>query len=216
MEAYESTLSDRLGDKYRYDPDWSQRWWDIIQGSNLVRYIFCWTHAQYEDAARLWPFTKQWWSRVQTPLRVKITRGHAGPALDDDARGKALPPGFAPVWYHFTRINVVPDITKFGLIPGIVCGKPSRSCVRFSIDAFNPTQYHEAAEPLAKGDLQLPARIGYPPRADYDCELILNFDAVYDSGAMLMQEEAFAVTSKANFTVPWQCIAAFFVPGHRA
>ena len=33
---------------------------------------------------------------------------------------------------------------------------------------------------------------------------------MYDSGAMLMQEEAFAVTSKADFTVPWQCIEAAF------
>ena len=81
----------------------------------------------------------------------------------------------------------------------------------FSVDAYDPVQYRDAARQLAEGDLTLPARIGYPPRADYDCELILNFDAVYDSGAMLMQEEAFAVTSKADFTVPWQCIeAAFF------
>ena len=93
-------------------------------------------------------------------------------------------------------------------MPGIACGTSSRNCVRFSIDAFDPIQYREAAAQLAKGDLTLPARIGYPPRADYDCELILNFDAVYDSGAMLMQEEAFAVTSKADFTVPWQCVEA--------
>ena len=102
MEKYEEELSNRLGDKYRYDPDWRQRWWDIIQGSNLVRYEFCWTHAQYEDVARLWPFQRQWWREVPTPLRVKITRGHAGPALDNDARGTAVPRGFAPSFYHFT------------------------------------------------------------------------------------------------------------------
>ena len=59
---------------------------------------------------------------MPTPLRVKITRGHAGPALDDDAQGTALPRAFAPYLYHFTYITFVPDITKFGLKTGIVCG----------------------------------------------------------------------------------------------
>ena len=181
-----------------------------MQGSNSIRYKFCWTHAQYKDVAKLWPFTKQWWNQVPTPLRVKVTRGHSGQALDDDARGKPLPPGFAPVLRHFGHISDAPNITQEGLKPGIICGKSSKSCVHFSIDVYDPTLYKEAQEQLAKGDLQLPARVGYPPRSDYDCELILNFDAVFDSGAMLSQEEGFAVTSKANFTVPWQCIEAAF------
>ena len=208
MEVYEDELVKRLGDNYHYDPDWRQRWWDIIQGSNLVRYKFCWTHAQYEVCARLWPFTKAWWKVVPTPMRVKITRGHAGPALDNDARGTVLPRGFAPSLRHFTHMKFVSDITKFGLKPGVVCKTSARNCVHFSIDTYDPIQYREAAKRLAEGDLTLPVRIGYPTRADYDCDLILNFDAVYESGAELMQEEAFAVTSKAYFTVPWQCIEA--------
>ena len=81
-------------------------------------------------------------------------------------------------------------ITKFGLKPGVVCKTPARNCVHFSVDAYDPIQYREAAKRLAEGDLTLPVRIGYPPRADYDCELILNFDAVYESGAELIQERS--------------------------
>ena len=75
--------------------------------------------------------------------------------------------------------------------------KHLRGIVRLSVDTYDPIQYREAAKGLAEGDLTLPVRVGYPPRADYDCELILKFDAAYESGAELMQEEAFAVTSKA-------------------
>ena len=79
---------------------------------------------------------------------------------------KALPPGFAPVLYHYTHIADAQNITTNGLMSGVVGGKSSKSCVHFSVDAYNPIQYQQAAEQLAKGDLQLPARVGYPPRSD--------------------------------------------------
>ena len=137
-------------------------------------------------------------------MGVKITRGYAGPPIDDDARGVALPRHFAPSLRHFTKMKFVSDITKHGLKPGIICNTSARNCVHFSVDTYDPVQYAEAAKRLAEGDLSLPARIGYPPRGD--CELILNYDAVYESEAELMQEEAFAVTAKAFHTIPWQCI----------
>ena len=183
MEVLEDELVKRLGDDFYYTDDWRQRWWDIIQGSNLVRYKFCWTHAQYEVCEGLWPWTAAWWRVVPTPMRVKITRGHAGPALDDDAWGTALPRGFAPSLRHFTKMKFVSDITKFGLKPGIICNTSARNCVHFSMDTYDPVQYAAAAKRLEEGDLSLPARICYPPRADYDCELILNYDAVFDCGA---------------------------------
>ena len=76
-------------------------------------------------------------------------------------------------------MKFVSEITKFGLRPGIICNTFARNCVHFSIDTYDPVQYAEAAKRLAEGDLSLPARIGYPPRGD--CELILNYDAVYES-----------------------------------
>ena len=72
------------------------------------------------------------------------------------------------------------------------------------MEDYNAVEYSAAAKRLAEGDLSLPARIGYPPRGD--AELILNYDRVFDSGAELAQEEAFAVTSKAFHTIPSQCI----------
>ena len=109
---------------------------------------------------------------MPTPLRVKITRGHAGPALDNDARGTAVPRGFAPSLYHFTHMKFVSDITKFGLKLGVICKTSARNCVHFSIDTYDTIQYREAAKRLAEGDLTLPVRIGYPLRDDCDCELI--------------------------------------------
>ncbi len=102
MEKYEGELSERLGADYRFEPNWQNRWWDIMQGSNSMRYKCCRTHAQYKDVVKLWPFTKQWWDMVPLPLRVKVTRGHSGPALDDDAA-----PWFrscsSPFWAHRWR-----------------------------------------------------------------------------------------------------------------
>ena len=132
MEVYEDELVKRLGDNYHYDPDWRQRWWDVIQGSKLVRYKLCWAHAQYEVCARLWPFTKAWWKVVPTPMRVNITRGHAGPALDNDARGTVLPRGFAPSLRHFTHMKFVSDITKFCIKPGGICKTSARNCALFA------------------------------------------------------------------------------------
>ncbi len=101
-------------------------------------------------------------------------------------------------------MKFVSEITKHGLKPGIICNTSVRNCVHFSLEIYDAAEYSAAAKRLAEGDLSLPARIGYPPRGD--AELILNYDAVFDSGAELMQEEAFAVTSKAFHTIPWQCI----------
>ena len=61
---------------------------------------------------------------------------------------------------------------------------------------------------LAEGDLSLPAIAGYPPKAEWDAELVVNYDAVYDTNAELAQEEAFAVTAKVFHTIPWTCIEA--------
>ncbi len=41
---------------------------------------------------------------------------------------------------------------------------------------------------------------------DYDCEFVLNYDETLNCGAELRMDEGFAVTSKANFTVPPRCI----------
>ena len=52
------------------------------------------------------------------------------------------------------------------------------------------------------------AIVGYPPKAEWDAELVVNYDAVYDTQAELAQEEAFAVTAKVFHTIPWTCIEA--------
>ena len=103
-----------------------------------------------------------------------------------------------------------PTIAKEGLKPGKLCGMSSKKCVHFSVGIFNPTLYQEAQERLAKGDLELPARVGYPPRYDYNAELIFNYDSTRQSGADLRMEDGFAVTAKSNFTVPARCFEVIF------
>ena len=75
MQILGQELFERLGDDYYFTNDWRNRWWDIIEGSKLVRFKFCWSHAQYEICEQYWPWTADWWRVVPTPLRVKITRG---------------------------------------------------------------------------------------------------------------------------------------------
>ena len=174
MDRYEFDLKERLGADYVPEADWKTRWYDIICGSNNVGYKFCWTHEQCGPISKLRPFTKRWWEEVPTPIRVKVTRGHSGPMLDDDARGKPLPESFVTVLYHYGYLANAPTIAKEGLKPGKLCGMSSKNCVHFSVDIFNPTLYQEAQERLAKGDLELPARVGYPPRYDYNAEFISN------------------------------------------
>ena len=60
----------------------------------------------------------------------------------------------------------------------------------------------KAVKQLAEGDLLLPAIVGYPPKAEWDAELVVNYDAVYDTNAELAEEEAFAVTAKVFHTIP--------------
>ncbi len=151
---------------------------DIIEGSNLVRFKFCWSHAQYEICEQYWPWTAEWWRVVPSPLRVKITRGSAKP-IDDDARGTLLPRHFVPTLKNFTMMKFVSEITKHGLKPGTICHKSARNCVHFCLEDYDAAEYSAAAKRLAEGDLSLPARIGYPPRGD--AELILNCDRVFDS-----------------------------------
>ena len=55
MQILEQELIERLGDDYYFTDDWRNRWWDIIEGSNLVRFKFCWTRAQYEICEQYWP-----------------------------------------------------------------------------------------------------------------------------------------------------------------
>ena len=149
---------------------------------------FCWTHAQYKDVAKLWPFTKRWWDQAPTPMRVKVTRGNSGQALDDDARGKPLPPKFVPVLYHWRYLAHAPEIAREGLKCGRLCGMSSKNNVHFSTAVYDEAVYKKAQEQLAKGDLQLPAKVGYPHRYDYHAEYVLNYDETYDSGADLRIE----------------------------
>ena len=53
MDKCEGELSERLGGDYRFDPNWKNRWFDILHGSNSMRYKFCWTHAPYKDVAKI-------------------------------------------------------------------------------------------------------------------------------------------------------------------
>ena len=143
---------------------------------------FCWTHAQYKAVAKSWPFTKAWWEQVPTPIRVKVTRGHSGPVLDDDARGKPLPPKLVPVLHLLGYLAHAPEISREGFKCGKLCGMSSKNNVHFSIDVYDETVYKKAQEQLAKGDLRLPAKIGDPPRYDYNAEDVLNCDETYGSG----------------------------------
>ncbi len=83
MQILEQELIERLGDDYYFTDDWRNRWWGI-EGSNLVRFKFYWSRAQYEICEQYWPWTADWWRVVPTPLMVKITKGFAKP-IDDDA-----------------------------------------------------------------------------------------------------------------------------------
>ena len=143
---FEIELKDRLGTDYVPETDWKNRWHDTISGSNNVRFKLCWTHEQYGPISKLRPFTKRWWEEVPTPIRVKVTRGHSGPMLDDDARGKPLPESFVTVLYHYGYLANAPTIAKEGLKPGEICGMSSNNCVHFSVDIFNPTLYTETQE----------------------------------------------------------------------
>ena len=61
---------------------------------------------------------------------------------------------------------------------------------------------------LAEGDLLPTAVVGYPPKAEWDAEIVVNYSAVYDTNAELAQERAFAVTAKCFHTIPWTCLEA--------
>ena len=86
-------------------------------------------------------------------------------------------------------------MTQFGIQVGINCGKSAGNCVHFSVDTFNEDAYKKAAKQLAEGDLLLLAVVGYPPKAEWDAEVIVNYSAVCDTNVELAQEEAFAVTA---------------------
>ena len=112
-------------------------------------------------------------------------------------------PNFVETMLHYTKTKYVSNITQFGIQAGINCGKSAGNCVHFSVDTFDEDAYKKAAKQLAEGDLLLPAVVGYPPKAEWDAEIVVNYSAVYDTNAELAQEEAFAVTAKCFHKIPW-------------
>ena len=179
-----------------------------MQGCDTIRFKFCWLHSQYQQCIKEWPWTDNWWRIVPTPLRLKYTRGNAGVPMDSDARGYPLESKFVPTLIHYTYMKNISSITKFGVMAGVNCGKSAGNCVHFSVDNYDADFYRDSTKLLAEGDLQLPAVVGYPPKPEWDAELVCNYDLVYDTDAELCQEEEFAVTAKAYHNIPWSCIEA--------
>ena len=60
----------------------------------------------------------------------------------------------------------ISNITKFGIMAGVSCGKSAGNCVHFSVDIYDTDFYRDSAKLLAEGDLQLPAVVGYPPKPE--------------------------------------------------
>ena len=114
--------------------------------------------------------------------------------MDSDDRGYPLESKSVPTLIHYTSMKKS-SIAKYGIMAGVNCGKSAGNCVHFSVASYDPDLYRDSAKLLAQGDLQLPAVVGYPPKPEWDAEVICNYDLVYDTDPELCQEEAFAVTA---------------------
>ena len=107
-------------------------------------------------------------------FHIKVTRGHSGPELDDDAKAVPLPDRWVDVVIHLGYLAYAGSVAKYGLTPGGLAGISSRNCCHFSAGEYDAEEYAEAQ---AQGDLVLPSRVGYPPRHDADAKCIFNFAA---------------------------------------
>ena len=206
----ETELSEALGNEYSFEADWRVRWKQIIRGSRTVQFKYAWLHDQYAECDKLGPFTDRWWNRIATPIRLKYLRGSAAVALDSDARGFPLPSDFAETLVHYTLVKHLPSITKLGLRTGVNSGKSTGNCVHLSSADYDPDHYKRCEQQFAQGDLELPHRVGYPPKELCNIMIVVSYGKLFALGPELCQDEGFSITCKAGFDIPWQCLEAAF------
>ena len=79
MDQLEEELRGNLATNYVSEPNWRERWRQIIRGSQVTSFKLVWLHAQYIQCEEHTPFTEDWWAAVPTPIRIKFIGSTSAP-----------------------------------------------------------------------------------------------------------------------------------------